>query len=305
MRIKAALGVIAAASMVVTGCSADASQQAPPAATPTSSSSSPSPSRLAATAFDVGGHLVDDYQEFDGAVGDLCESKRMKDEQEIRLIGAGDELTSIVNAGRVDEDYACAFRFYFGAVPSGSYEIEISEGVAASISVGASMEPLQIRLPAAWSDDELAYLEWADVVADSDEAASTVAAAREACDNIANSDQENAIAGLVDEATDETRAAVKYLCPEHEEVLEVADRSFGQGSYKVRTQGSRDEDDVIQPGTYRTRDGVEDCYWERVEDNGEIRSNELVGYAPEGVEITLLDTGGGFSSERCGVWYRQ
>lgn len=57
----------------------------------------------------------------------------------------------------------------------------------------------------------------------------------------------------------------------------------------------------MEPRTYRTKPGAKDCYWSRTNSGGNIIANDMVGFAPAGVAVTVYP-GEGFESERCGVW---
>lgn len=57
----------------------------------------------------------------------------------------------------------------------------------------------------------------------------------------------------------------------------------------------------MEPGTYRTKPGIQDCYWSRTTGGGGIIANDFVGFAPDGVIVTVFQ-GEGFQSERCGIW---
>lgn len=57
----------------------------------------------------------------------------------------------------------------------------------------------------------------------------------------------------------------------------------------------------MEPGTYRTKTGAKDCYWSRTTGGGGIIANDFVGFAPEGVTVTVYP-GEGFESQRCGTW---
>lgn len=57
----------------------------------------------------------------------------------------------------------------------------------------------------------------------------------------------------------------------------------------------------MEPGTYRTKPGSKDCYWSRTTGGGNIIANDMVGFAPAGVTVTVYP-GEGFESARCGVW---
>ena len=57
----------------------------------------------------------------------------------------------------------------------------------------------------------------------------------------------------------------------------------------------------MEPGTYRTKPGVKDCYWSRSTGGGGTIANDFVGFAPDGVTVTVYP-GEGFESQRCGTW---
>lgn len=71
--------------------------------------------------------------------------------------------------------------------------------------------------------------------------------------------------------------------------------AFGGGTKRVGVD--------IQPGTYRTRGSVSDCYWERLSgfsgDLDDIIANDFSsGYQV----VKIKSTDKGFSSSRCGKW---
>ncbi|UTT71297.1 hypothetical protein NMQ03_09555 [Arthrobacter sp. DNA4] len=57
----------------------------------------------------------------------------------------------------------------------------------------------------------------------------------------------------------------------------------------------------MDPGTYRTKTSAKDCYWSRTTGGGSVIANDFVGFAPDGVTVTVY-SGEGFESQRCGVW---
>lgn len=87
------------------------------------------------------------------------------------------------------------------------------------------------------------------------------------------------------------------LCPDapHAAALQevVNTVKVSEGTYTVGKD--------IEPGTYRTRPGVKDCYWSRTNGGGGIIANDMVGFAPDGVTVTVYP-GEGFESQRCGTW---
>lgn len=58
---------------------------------------------------------------------------------------------------------------------------------------------------------------------------------------------------------------------------------------------------TMEPGTYRTKPGAKDCYWSRNTGGGDIIANNFVGFAPDGVTVTVYP-GEGFESSRCAPW---
>lgn len=58
---------------------------------------------------------------------------------------------------------------------------------------------------------------------------------------------------------------------------------------------------TMEPGTYKTKPGAKDCYWSRNTGGGDIIDNDFVGFAPNGVTVTVY-AGEGFESSNCGVW---
>jgi hypothetical protein len=60
---------------------------------------------------------------------------------------------------------------------------------------------------------------------------------------------------------------------------------------------------TMEPGTYRTVPGVKDGYWSRNTGGGAIIDNDFVGFAPNGVTVTVtVRSGEGFESKGCGTW---
>ena len=58
---------------------------------------------------------------------------------------------------------------------------------------------------------------------------------------------------------------------------------------------------TLDPGTYRTKPNAKDCYWSRTTGGGSIIANDFVGFAPDGVTVTVYP-GEGFESKYCGLW---
>lgn len=109
------------------------------------------------------------------------------------------------------------------------------------------------------------------------------------------------------------QAGVPKLCANWVPVLKQAvsgkyDRWFGNGTYVVSSkppsaeQLAEDEEVVtIPPGTYRAKGRMEDCYWERTSESGEIIANNMATSA-QSITVTIAASDGQFTSERCAVW---
>ena len=59
---------------------------------------------------------------------------------------------------------------------------------------------------------------------------------------------------------------------------------------------------MIQPGTYKTGP-VSDCYWERLDSQGNIIENNMVS-ASQSIVVTIQPTDAAFVSKKCGSWTR-
>lgn len=104
-------------------------------------------------------------------------------------------------------------------------------------------------------------------------------------------------------------AGIPKLCPEWTKTLKQAvsgeyERWYGDGEYEVRAKPDPDESDdeaFIQPGTYRTRGKLDNCYWERATRAGEIIDNSFANAARD-ITVTIRPSDGLFKSEGCGIW---
>lgn len=74
--------------------------------------------------------------------------------------------------------------------------------------------------------------------------------------------------------------------------------SMGGGSRPVGTG-----DDEAQPGTWVTYH-VDGCYWERLDNRGEIIDNNFASSAPQ-VQVTISSNDFAFNSNGCGRWLRK
>lgn len=109
------------------------------------------------------------------------------------------------------------------------------------------------------------------------------------------------------------QAGIPKLCPKWTPVLKAAasgryDRWFGNGTYVVSSkpptaeQLEEDEDlQTIPPGTYRSSGRMEDCYWERTSEAGDIIDNNFASSA-QSITVTIRSSDGQFTSEGCNVW---
>ncbi|MBT2505903.1 hypothetical protein J7I98_08320 [Streptomyces sp. ISL-98] len=104
-------------------------------------------------------------------------------------------------------------------------------------------------------------------------------------------------------------AGIPKLCPKWTKTLKQAasgkyERWYGDGECEVRAEPDPDESDdaeFIQPGTYRTRGQLDNCYWERATKAGEIIDNNFANAARE-ITVTIRPSDGLFKSEGCGIW---
>src|SRR5215217_4892832 len=83
--------------------------------------------------------------------------------------------------------------------------------------------------------------------------------------------------------------------PQKPEPQKPSFASFGDGTYQVGAD--------IQPGTYRTREGSPNCYWERLKNfSGGINGILVNGGTSAPGIVTIEPTDVGFHSEGCGTW---
>ncbi|QFZ23162.1 hypothetical protein [Saccharothrix syringae] len=95
------------------------------------------------------------------------------------------------------------------------------------------------------------------------------------------------------------KIGIPLLCPEHQKALQNVVEGkvpLRSGTYEVGTEKGQ-----VKPGTYRTTGSVDDCYWERTRDDGEIIDNNFATHA-KSITVTISPTDGSFTSERCGSW---
>ena len=104
-------------------------------------------------------------------------------------------------------------------------------------------------------------------------------------------------------------AMVPILCPDQQPVL---DEALGPNPKMLSFSGKKNFvgsglncagcGTKIQPGTYKTGQ-VEDCYWARLDDQGNILENNMVPLS-QSVVVTIAETDSAFESNKCGVWTR-
>ncbi|MFJ7990258.1 hypothetical protein [Streptomyces sp. NPDC096351] len=103
------------------------------------------------------------------------------------------------------------------------------------------------------------------------------------------------------------QAGIPKLCPKWTATLKQAvsgkyDRWFGDGTYVVSSKPAAEgEDPTIPPGTYQAVGMMNDCYWERTSESGEIIANNFANSARK-ITVTIGSSDGQFTAERCEVW---
>ncbi|MEU0397727.1 hypothetical protein ABZ208_34195 [Streptomyces sp. NPDC006208] len=99
-------------------------------------------------------------------------------------------------------------------------------------------------------------------------------------------------------------SALKGDLPPTEDEVEAEKRQseYSGGTYKVSSKPDDGEGDLplIPPGTYRTTDTVEDCYWERTSRSGDIIDN--FARSAQEITVTIAPSDGQFTTEGCGTW---
>ncbi|WP_198318400.1 PASTA domain-containing protein [Arthrobacter sp. YN] len=92
-------------------------------------------------------------------------------------------------------------------------------------------------------------------------------------------------------------AAALTVCPDapHAAILQAEIMAV-----KV-SDGAKIVGQTMEPGIWKTKPGAKDCYWSRTTGGGDIIDNNFVGFAPDGVTVTVY-AGEGFESSRCGTW---
>ncbi|MFE5715131.1 hypothetical protein ACFQ7J_30455 [Streptomyces sp. NPDC056501] len=101
------------------------------------------------------------------------------------------------------------------------------------------------------------------------------------------------------------QAGIPKLCPKSAPILKQVvsgkyDRWFGNGTYVVSSKAVEGEE-TISPGTYRAEGKMENCYWERPSESGEIIDNNFATSARR-ITMTIRASDGQFTSEECAAW---
>ena len=274
-----------------------------PTATP---SESPTPSApevldtVPGVAIDGGDFNADDEDYYDLDDGDACKSNIVKGGETVTLTGKSGTWHATLHPGKANEG-ECWFTFTFASVNiETGYTLTLPGQKRLPVTAATAEEAVRLDLVPVFSKAELAYAKAADAdLSDPSDVASSLSRGREDCDELARYTRTGRVALIIEDGSTRYEKAVKYLCPKFADDITDGKRSFSDGT---NTVGNGNDD--IKPGTYRTAKNIQDCYWERTDDNGNTRSNDFVSYAPKGVTITLRNTGGGFVSRGCGAWIR-
>jgi len=101
------------------------------------------------------------------------------------------------------------------------------------------------------------------------------------------------------------QAGMPKLCPKWTTAVKQAvsgkyDRWYSSGTYLVSSKDVAGER-TIPPGTYRATGQMENCYWERTSEAGEIIDNTFATSARK-ITVTIRSSDGQFTSEGCAVW---
>ncbi|MFC9700039.1 hypothetical protein ACFTWD_04990 [Streptomyces sp. NPDC056943] len=98
---------------------------------------------------------------------------------------------------------------------------------------------------------------------------------------------------------------IPKLCPKWSSAVKAAaaakyERWFGDGTYLVSSKKA-DGEQTIPPGTYRAEGAMENCYWERTSEAGEIIANNFATSARK-ITVTIRSSDGQFTSQECATW---
>ncbi|MFC9486576.1 hypothetical protein ACFTZM_10915 [Streptomyces hydrogenans] len=98
---------------------------------------------------------------------------------------------------------------------------------------------------------------------------------------------------------------IPKACPKWTSAVKAAasgkyERWFGDGTFVV-TSKKLDGEQTIPPGTYRAEGRMENCYWERTSESGDIIDNNFATSARK-ITVTISSSDGQFTSEGCATW---
>ncbi|MFI9296773.1 hypothetical protein [Streptomyces gardneri] len=101
------------------------------------------------------------------------------------------------------------------------------------------------------------------------------------------------------------QVGIPKMCPEYTEALKQAvsgkfDHWYSQGTYVVSSKPIEGEMTIL-PGTYQAVGRMENCYWERTSESGEIIANNFATSARK-ITVTIRSSDGQFTSQECATW---
>jgi hypothetical protein len=210
------------------------------------------------------------------------------------------ETKATLGKGRV-RDERCAFPFS-GKVPLADV-LTIHVGGYGATSFDDRLDPggsrseltgLEIALPSEFTKAERRYLKAKGIDPGSKRADRVTSDAQESCNDLKGTREER-LTIIVDRLS-VYRKPIHSLCPRYKRDLDDAEQAFKDGNFAV----PRD----IKPGTYRTYGPASACYWERSTRGGHIIDRRFVSDDPNGTQVTIKRSDGGFKSEGCDLWMR-
>ena len=237
--------------------------------------------------------------DFETGDGDRCRSAQVKAGDSIRLATTVDTEATL-GRGRV-RDERCSFPFsakvpladtlkiYVSGHGSTSFDDRLDPGGSRSALTG-----LQIALPSEFRKAERRYLKAKGVDLGSKRADRVVSDAQESCNDVKGTREER-LTIIVDRLS-VYRKPIRFLCPRFKRDLAGAEHAFKDGNFAVPKD--------VKPGTYRTYGPASACYWERSTRGGHVIDSRFVSDAPNGTQVTIKGSDGGFKSEGCDLWMK-
>ncbi len=297
----AATAVVLALAMA--GCNESPVPQPPSSTSPSAATTAATPAgpRAVRVSGFVTTRWVSTYgtSDFENGDGDRCRSAQVKAGDSVRLATTVETKTTL-GKGRVREA-RCAFPFSARVPVADGLEIHVTGHGATSFDErldpnGSTSEltGLQVDLPSVFTMAEQRYLRAKGVDDGSQRADRVVSDAQQACNDLKGTRAER-LTIIVDRLS-LYRKPIRYLCPRHERDLADAEHAFKDGNFAVPQD--------VQPGTYRTFGAASDCYWERSTSRGVVIDSGFVSDAPDGAQVTIQRSDGGFKSEGCELWIR-